>query len=323
MIRGVVLYLASVGVAQPSHNDNDDLSTRRHTWWRQKESNHSGVIWTETREPYYCATSGKCRKPSYGGWRFQAANLIAKERGRDAELTDIYQFGVYVGGSLNVIRTAWKLNDLPVGGVWGFDSFVGLQSGAKTDGDHSDWADGAFSAADALGVESMAALKRKILLVITEQDTSSLARSDWFGQKVGFVAGFYNESLHPGLARKRKMRPALYVDIDVDQYLPSLQALDWLLSEGLVRPGTYVGYDDIGSTDKWTAGESRAHLEVARKHSVRFRLVYNGCRRVSASNSLRQRGDEVQCPQLKGCRLYYKMIFRVEALGAGTTASAC
>ena len=60
---------------------------------------------------------------------------IAKESNRNPELTDIYQFGVYVGGSLNVIRSAWELNDLPIGGVWGFDSFIGLQSGAKADGD--------------------------------------------------------------------------------------------------------------------------------------------------------------------------------------------
>ena len=311
-------------------SSSDAVSTRRHTWWsRSKDGNHSGPAWLSTgksAKTKTCGATGKiCRTgvPSYGGWRTWVANIIAKEPNRDPSLTDIYQFGVYVGGSLLVIRTAWHLNELPVGNVWGFDSFIGLQTGAIRKGDHSDWADGAYSAADALGAKSMHGLKQQILRLLTEQSTTSAAKADWFGKKVGFVQGFFNESLLPGLVQKRKMRPALYVDIDVDQYLPTLQALDWMLSEGLIKPGTYVGYDDIGSTDKWTAGESRAQLEVAKKHGVRFKLVHNGCRKVGSKHPLHQKGPDELCPELKGCRLYYKLIFRVEAVEKGSEGSVC
>ena len=40
------------------------------------------------------------------------------------------------------------------------------------------------------------------------------------------------------------MRPALYVDIDVDIYISSYQALDWLCKHKLIRRGTIIGYDD-------------------------------------------------------------------------------
>ena len=143
-------------------SSSDAVSTRRHTWWsRSKDGNHSGPAWLSTgksAKTKTCGATGKiCRTgvPSYGGWRTWVANIIAKEPNRDPSLTDIYQFGVYVGGSLLVIRTAWHLNELPVGNVWGFDSFIGLQTGAIRKGDHSDWADGAYSAADALGAKSM------------------------------------------------------------------------------------------------------------------------------------------------------------------------
>ena len=62
--------------------------------------------------------------------------------------------------------------------------------------------------------------------------------------RVDFVAGFYDRSLTPGLARARNMRPALYVDVDCDLYESSVAALEWVFRSGLAAPGTLVGYDD-------------------------------------------------------------------------------
>ena len=39
-----------------------------------------------------------------------------------------------------------------------------------------------------------------------------------FRDNTHVIPGFFNESLTPGLAVARGMRPALYVDIDVDLY---------------------------------------------------------------------------------------------------------
>ena len=72
------------------------------------------------------------------------------------------------------------------------------------------------------------------------------------------------------------MAPAIYVDIDVDQYVPAKQVLSWLFREHLAVAGTFIGYDDFGSTRLWTAGESRAHEEIAAEYAVEFRQVIAG-----------------------------------------------
>ena len=63
-----------------------------------------------------------------------------------------------------------------------------------------------------------------------------------------FVRGFFNQTLRPTLARERRMRPALYVDVDTDLYVSTMQALDWLFCSGLMhagsRNGTVVRDDD-------------------------------------------------------------------------------
>lgn len=38
------------------------------------------------------------------------------------------------------------------------------------------------------------------------------------GPRLGLVAGFYNESLTRDLVMRKSMRPALYIDVDVDLY---------------------------------------------------------------------------------------------------------
>ena len=257
-------------------------------------------------------------------WRVLAANVIS-QRANDPSLTDIYEWGVFTGGSLMMLRYAWAHFGLnrTLNKVWAFDSFVGLQPGAKTAGDDFDWNDGAFSSSKFFATRSQSEIIDKLQRVITGKKTLENARRDWFGSKLSFIPGFFNESLHHGLARERQMRPALYVDVDVDQYLPTIQLLDWMLAEGLIRPGTFIGYDDIGSTDKWTAGESKAQLEVARKYNVRFELAYNMCRKVSSNHPNRQRGDDSLCPKLAGCRRSYFAIFRVVAIHDARGAAMC
>jgi hypothetical protein len=60
--------------------------------------------------------------------------------------------------------------------------------------------------------------------------------------KITLVPGFYNESLTSDLARDAP--PALYVDINCDLYVSSLQALDWLFKHRIARQGTLISYDD-------------------------------------------------------------------------------
>ena len=307
-----VRYLLSTDLDLPTAADEREdahLKHRRYKWWAS--SPKGGSWWT----------NGTVNATA--SWRTKAIDLFAfmnqVDPTRSANLTDIYQFGVYTGGSLKSIRERWGHHELPLRRVWGFDSFVGLQGGAQTAGEESTgWVDGAFSAADALGTSSMRELKDAILRYITGHSSTQRAKMDWFGKRVTFIPGYFNESLLPGLVQTWRMGPARYVDVDVDQYVPAVQALDWMFAEGLIRPGTYIGYDDIGSTAKWIAGESKAHLEMASKYGVHFKLVRCRCKRSNSSDPLLQRGDDhPQCPQLKNCREQYTTVFRVESIAGG------
>ena len=69
-------------------------------------------------------------------------------QGHSHMLTDIYQFGVYTGGSLREIRRQWMQRGLGVRAVWGLDSFEGLAPVSDVF-DHKTWTPGAFSASSA------------------------------------------------------------------------------------------------------------------------------------------------------------------------------
>ena len=56
------------------------------------------------------------------------------------------------------------------------------------------------------------------------------------------IKGRFQDSLVPGLAARRGMGPAVYVDIDADLFSSTWTALDWLFREGLMKPGTVIGY---------------------------------------------------------------------------------
>ena len=136
------------------------------------------------------------------------------------------------------------------------------------------WVPGAYSAADALNASSFQQLRSLILKHVAGEHHAN----DTFAQRVKFVRGFFNLSLTPGLPHKCGMRAAAYIDLDVDHYLPTAQALDWIFTHKLAVPGTLIGYDDIGYTQLWTQGESRAHMEAAKKFGVAFELVASECK---------------------------------------------
>ena len=133
---------------------------------------------------------------SHGGW------TPAGSSGQLPE--DIYQFGVFTGGSLRTMRRDWSRLKLPVRKVWAFDSFIGLQK--TTLDEHSTWTTGAYSAADAIGASSYTDLKRKILEHVA--DGSDSVKSDDFASRIRFIRGFFNDSLTPTLKASHGMRPA-------------------------------------------------------------------------------------------------------------------
>lgn len=147
--------------------------------------------------------------------------------------------------------------------LWGFDSFAGLpeETGGNTSYvQQSHFVHGAWDGRVALGVRSPAELKDRVGSYLNDT-------------RVRLVHGFYNESLTSKLAKK--MRPALYVDVDCDLYSSTLTALAWLFEHRLVQVGTVIGYDDWEQGGP-SAGEQRAHAEVQTRYGVQFNLLTEG-----------------------------------------------
>jgi hypothetical protein len=272
------------------------------------------------------------------GWRWHAANALQRNEQTSG---DIYGFGVFTGGSLRVIRSAWAQHALVArtNKVWGFDSFVGLgeedvqalRYADEQAGMHTKWSTGTLSTFKELKwFRSYENVQRVILAHIA--GTSKYDR-DAFTSKVSFVRGFFNESLTRSLARDQGMMPAMYVDIDVNSHRAAHQALAWLLRSGLIVRGTMIGYGNFGRGRLWASGESLAHREIASKFDVDFRLLHSECRMNATSiepiggmGTFRATPATKSCSAIPagGCLGNFHAIFRVERIGnfQGTAPSA-
>ena len=150
--------------------------------------------------------------------------------------------------------------------IWGFDSFKGLPLPENNDANKTLWKPGGFAA-----------------------DPRLELLHEWGEHAVGFVAGFFNESLAEGakLSHRLSMMPAKYIDIDVDLYSSSLEVLRFLFRTGLVVPGTVIGYDDFSSflctptaervSSPLLAGEGLAHAQTAEEFGVRYICLAGSC----------------------------------------------
>ena len=170
---------------------------------------------------------------------------------------DIYEFGVYTGGTLRSVINQLKNNNLTFNKAWGFDSFEGLpkeKDGEILEGNH--WREGAFSSCDALQIWEWDVLRRKILEFINSD-------------KVELIKGFYKESLKSENLNNFKFLPAMFVNVDVDLYSSTLEVLDWLFSHKIVSQGSIIRYDDISMIPE-TTGELKAHVEMCNKYSVNY-----------------------------------------------------
>ena len=176
----------------------------------------------------------------------------------------VYQFGVFQGKSMRMMRHMEPFANAP---MIGFDSFEGLPSSLSRS-ERSEWSPGQFAADPRTELQN------------------TIGRE---GATAQFVRGFFNESLvQPGLVRQLGKKIAKYVDIDVDLYSSALEALTFMFESGLVVPGTVIGYDDWWSGPcrrGWTASasplqtsEGLAHAEIARKYGVTFICLAGGCR---------------------------------------------
>ena len=168
---------------------------------------------------------------------------------------DIYEFGVYSGGSLKDIINHMDKKEIRFNTAWGFDSFEGLPKeaeGMQKEGPH--WNEGAFSIADALKIWNWEELKPYILKTIDSK-------------KVKLIKGYYENVLNADLFFKNNFKPAIFVNIDVDLYKSTIECLDWMIKHKLIIEGTIIRYDDVLKIPENT-GELQAHKEIMEKYNI-------------------------------------------------------
>ena len=250
------------------HATVDDIGDRARAYARKAvarmtcdNSTHYG--WHEPNKP-----GDKPRATNSGMWRNALPAVFAAlaRNGPEADPTihngHVYEFGVFRGGSLRLLRS---MSQFEHSFLWGFDSFEGLPTQKSK---IHNWATGKYKA-----------------------DPREKLLADLGGPNaIGFVKGFYNESLADGeiLSNRLGMKPAKYVDIDADLYSSTLEALRFLFRSKLIRPGTIIGYDDFmsftcdvkASKEVHTGiedGEARAHAEIAAQFGVRYLCLAGSC----------------------------------------------
>ena len=191
---------------------------------------------------------------------------------------DVYAFGVYTGYSMKTVSGELVRGGVPYRKLWGFDSFEGLPNesrrsnrtaayGARMAASNyaGSWRVGAWNAADQLGEHTLVGLTARLEAFIAPPTA------------IGWVAGYYSQTLTNALADRRGMRPALFVDIDVDLYSSTRTALEWLFASRLIVRGTIIAYDDIAAGGGYADGEGLAHQEAVLKYNVTAREIHNQC----------------------------------------------
>ena len=177
-------------------------------------------------------------------------------------LTDVYQFGVFTGDSMRLLEKIYDTAEIPIRRMFGFDSFEGMPHDEAEKLWNPEWAEGNYSAIKFLNIKNVESCKRRIY--------SKLKNN------VVLISGFFNNVLNEDLVKKYNMKPANYIDIDVNIYSSAKTCLDFCFKYGIAVEGSLIGYDDWGGSPGWKNnenGESRAHKEIEEEYGVKFELV--------------------------------------------------
>jgi hypothetical protein len=169
---------------------------------------------------------------------------------------DIYEFGVFGGISLEFFIKELELYNKSYGKIFGFDSFEGLPEEDPSVKTFVDWAPGNFNAQTLYGA-TKEEVKKQIL-----KRTQHIPI---------LIDGWFNDTLNQHSIQQHNMKPASYINIDVDLYVSTCQVLEFIFQNNLWQHGTIVRYDD------WMLdpdmGEHKAHDEITKKYNVQCELL--------------------------------------------------
>jgi len=196
---------------------------------------------------------------------------------------DVYEFGVYEGQSLLWMKSIFSDWNYSPKNVFGFDSFEGFPEDSFDSISRNMWRKGNMKPGSRFSNKS----PKEISNIL-----ESSIRNKSFN--LSLIAGFYSNSLVDEIVDAKKMNPAIFVNIDCDQYSSTYDALDFMFRNNLIVADTIIRYDDwngglVYNEDEnivikspftpwcWTEGESgqsRAHKEIFKKYGFFSTKIY-------------------------------------------------
>lgn len=196
-------------------------------------------------------------------------NIFSKEQLR---LMDVYQFGVFTGGSMKELASVLCKHKIEICYFYGFDVFTGMPKETAEPIAQPSWdpdiEPDTFNAVKRLDLDSPEDCANKI----TREVATIFSRND-NSSAVKIFPGLVEETL----PKQKDLAPAFYVDFDLDIYSPTKYAFNYLMENNLIVPGTLIGYDDWGGTpgfEEFKDGESRAHKEILDQWGISMTKLY-------------------------------------------------
>lgn len=184
----------------------------------------------------------------------------------------VYQFGVFNGGSMKEIASILNKHKIEVESFYGFDVFTGMpketQEPIYQDSWNPDIFPDEFNVLKYMNLDTPEECAKHI-----ETEVQNIFTGRGSITKVSVVAGLVEETL----PKQENLKPAFYVDFDLDIYSPTKYSFNYLMEKNLIVPGTLIGYDDWGGTpgfEEFKDGESRAHKEILDQWGISMTKLY-------------------------------------------------
>ena len=175
---------------------------------------------------------------------------------------DFYEFGIYGGRSFFDINEYIKKHQAVPRKIWGFDSFSGLPLEEKDIPIIKEWSPGEYNSQAVLNTTGV------------QDSIDQIMRSSNSPCPCEMIPGFFADSLTPSLKLEKDMRPACFIDVDVDLYISTIQLFDFIITNDLLAPTTIVNFDDWGGVEEYTGGESKAFKEIVEKYNLSYQELY-------------------------------------------------
>ncbi len=187
----------------------------------------------------------------------------------------IMEHGIASGNTLcAILNRLIARNKLPKQ-VIGFDSFTGLCQEEEGVSRQNDWFPTAFNLLDENLGNKKLSKKASTWNEAYGMLLDRFAEYEKYNIWVKLVKGFYSDTLNRKAVEDYHIRPATFVNIDVDLYISAKQVLEFLFQNKLLANGAIIRYDDwtMRNVEEGVGGESKAHNEIVKKYHANFELI--------------------------------------------------